>query len=220
MTPGDHPPVTPGARLARELRLLADRLTRHEHADEQLADAADTLEQLRSALEGPRRVRWFEGPAPDVPPDPEHVRSTFGRWSLYRGSENPMAPPMLSAPVDHPDGRRVVGRVRCGRIYEGPPDGVHGGFVAGLFDDILGGAFALTGRQGVTGTLSIKYRRITPIDTDLVFTAWVHHVSGRRVVVRDECHADDVLTAEAEGLFVSVADYREVRRAGSAAGAT
>ena len=42
------------------------------------------------------------------------------------------------------DGQPAIeGRVTLGRLYEGPPNGVHGGYVAGLFDDILGGALQL-----------------------------------------------------------------------------
>ncbi len=122
-----------------------------------------------------------------------------------------MAPPMSTHPVDHPDGPRLEGRVRCGRLHEGPPNGVHGGYVAGLFDDILGGAMALGGHNGVTGRLNVRYRRLTPIDTDLLLTAWIDHARGRRVVARASCRAGDVVTAEAEALFVIV-DYEELSR--------
>ena len=82
---------------------------------------------------------------------------------------------------------------------------MHGGYVAGLFDDILGGAQTLLdGATGLTGTLKVWYRNLTPLDTELVFTAWVDHVRGRRIHARATCHADGVLTAEAEALFIRV----------------
>ena len=78
-------------------------------------------------------------------------------------------------------------------------------YVAGLFDDVLGGTIRLVeGPSAVTGTLEVKYRKITPLDTELRFLAWVHHESGRRIHSRATCHAGDVLTAAAEALFVRV----------------
>ncbi|HEX7095845.1 MAG TPA: hypothetical protein VF183_08165, partial [Acidimicrobiales bacterium] len=97
------------------------------------------------------------------------------------------------------------GRVTLSRLYEGPPNGVHGGYVAGLFDDVLGATQSLIdGPTGLTGTLEVRYRNLTPLDAELVFLAWIHHVSGRRIVSRATCHAEGVLTAEAEALFVRV----------------
>jgi acyl-CoA thioesterase FadM len=82
---------------------------------------------------------------------------------------------------------------------------VHGGYVAGLFDDVLGGTQALIeGPTGLTGTLTVRYRSLTPLDTDLVFLGWVDHARGRRILSKATCHAGDVLTAEAEALFVRV----------------
>ena len=50
------------------------------------------------------------------------------------------------------------------------------------------------------------------------FLAWVHHVSGRRIVARATCHANDVLTAEAEALFVRIDMAEMARRAAGRGG--
>jgi acyl-coenzyme A thioesterase PaaI-like protein len=113
--------------------------------------------------------------------------------------------------VEGDDGRQViVSRVRLGLAYEGPPHGVHGGYVAGMFDDVLGATQRLIAQPGVTATLEVKYRHITPIEEDLVLRAWVVEDRGRRVVSRATCHAGDTLTAEAEALFIRV-DFVEVK---------
>ena len=54
----------------------------------------------------------------------------------------------------------------------------------------------------MTARLTVHYRRPTPLFQDLRFRAWVERVEGRRVMSRGEVWADDVLTAEAEGIFV------------------
>ena len=92
------------------------------------------------------------------------------------------------------------------RCHEGPPGRIHGGYLAGLFDDVLSGTVSLAGgRPAVTGRLRIRYRQATPIEADLRFEAWVDHAGGRRVLSRARCLVDGTVTAEAEALFVVVA---------------
>jgi hypothetical protein len=162
---------------------------------------------MHDLLDGPPRPRWFESEELTVDDRTGRLsRHRFGDRSLYRGTANALAPPMRTATITTDDGRPAIeGRVTVGPLYEGPPHGVHGGYVAGLFDDILGATQSLIeGPTGLTGTLHVRYRNLTPLDTELVFVAWVHHVSGRRIQSRATCHAGGVLTAEAEALFVRV----------------
>jgi acyl-coenzyme A thioesterase PaaI-like protein len=104
----------------------------------------------------------------------------------------------------------VRGRARLGAAYEGPPHGVHGGFVAALFDEMLGSAQGLGAAPSMTGTLEVRYRHVTPLDEELRFEAWVDTRRQRSLVARATCHAGETLTAEARGLFVAV-DFDEVR---------
>jgi acyl-coenzyme A thioesterase PaaI-like protein len=195
----------PGARLAEELRLLSHDLHAID-ADPALLDAlAEEVAALRRRLEGPPRLRWYEEHAVGV-----DGRHSFTAFSLYRGERNPLAAPM-TVTFEEVDGRpSVVGTVTLDRRYEGPPGGVHGGYVAGLFDDVLGGTQQLLdGPTGLTGILTVRYRHVTPLDTPLRFVGHVHSERGRRIVAKATCHADGVLTAQAEALFVRV-DLREV----------
>ncbi len=96
-----------------------------------------------------------------------------------------------------------------GRRYEGPPHGVHGGWVAALFDEALGAAQGLAGTRGMTALLKVRYRQVTPVAQALRLEAWVHEQRGRRTVTRATCHAGDRLTADAEGTFIAV-DFDEV----------
>ena len=67
---------------------------------------------------------------------------------------------------------------------------------------MLGIANIAAGQPGMTARLTVQYRRPTPLFHDLRFRAWVERVEGRRIMSRGEVWADDVLTAEAEGIFV------------------
>ena len=54
----------------------------------------------------------------------------------------------------------------------------------------------------MTGRLTVHYRRPTPLFRDLRFRAWVDASRDGAIMSRGEVWADDVLTAEAEGIFV------------------
>ena len=56
----------------------------------------------------------------------------------------------------------------------------------------------------VTGKLTIRYRRPTPINTDLRFEAWIDHQQGRRLTAHAHCLSNGEVTAEAEALFVRI----------------
>ena len=85
--------------------------------------------------------------------------------------------------------------------YEGPPNSVHGGFVAALFDQFLGVAQKITKQPGFTGTLNIRYLVPTPIDTDLRLEGWVEKTEGRKNFLVSEMRAGDTLTARCEGIL-------------------
>jgi acyl-coenzyme A thioesterase PaaI-like protein len=180
-------------------------------------EAAALARRMYDVLEGEPREPWFaQGLSDDRHERRERMRRR--EHALFRGRANPMAAPLVSQVVRRNDGREIIeGRVTVGRGYEGPPNGVHGGYVAGLFDDVLGAAQSLIdGPSGLTGTLHVRYRNVTPLDTELVFHAWIDHVSGRRIKAQATCHAGDVLTAEAEALFVRVDMKAMAQRASSA----
>ena len=83
-------------------------------------------------------------------------------------------------------------------------DGKHGGHGVELVGILVGigliiGALAAA---GMTGTLTVRYHRPTPLNTDLDLSAQVQESVGRKTMVSGELHAGDVLTASCECLFV------------------
>lgn len=126
--------------------------------------------------------------------------------ATFSGSQNPIAPPMRISTGELSDGRAaLIGVVRLDWLREGPSGAVHGGVLAGLFDELLGGAQRLNGgAAGVTGRLIVRYRHPTPLGEDLELRAWIHDERRRRVAIRGEClvRGNDVVTAEAEAVFL------------------
>lgn len=199
------------AGLADELRRAVAALSERELDETQLGEAARLARSLRERLErGARRPRWYD--AEDAGSRSPASRVAYLDQSPIRGRLNPIAPPLAVELAERGDGTRVVrGRAELSRAYEGPPHGVHGGWVAALFDDLLGATQGGTGASGVTASLTVRYRHVTPVEEELRLEAWVARESGRRLLARATCHAGETLTAEAEGLFVRV-DFDDVER--------
>lgn len=207
--------VDPGNRRARawelseELRRIVEALAVCDVAPDQLDAATRLARELRSRLGGPPRSRWYDADEDTRSLGPES-RSAYLEQSPIRGRNNPIAPPLVVDTIEREGGDRgVMGRARLGMAYEGPPHGVHGGWIAALFDELLGSAQGLTTSPGVTAKLTIRYRQITPIDADLRFEGWIARDEGRGIVAKATCHVGNTLTADAEGLFVRV-DFNQI----------
>lgn len=188
-------------RLAAAMRTVIDRLLTSDAPEEELRAAADRLEAYAEHLARHPRGRKYEGWAETSPAG--SVAAFFDQSPLI-GLANPLAPPIEVRPAEEDEGGGVVGRVRFGSAYEGPPGCVHGGWVAAAFDEVLGFANSLSGTPGMTARLTVNYRKPTPLLTELVFRARLDGIEGRKIFTSGQVFAGDVMTAEAEGLFVSV----------------
>ncbi len=197
-----------GSRLALAVRRIIHALNRNEIGAAKLDEAGRLVEAIEPLLEGPPRPRWYEAGEGDAQSDGAHF--AYLGQSAVRGELNPIAPPLRVERSTRADGTPcIAGRARLSLPYEGPPRGVHGGWVAALMDDLLGEAQHLARHSGVTATLEVKYRDVTPIDEDLDLEAWVEQEGSRWTVVRGTIHARGKLCVEAKGLFIPV-DFDEM----------
>jgi acyl-coenzyme A thioesterase PaaI-like protein len=188
-------------RLATAMRRVIDHLVQVAAPEENLRAAAEALERYAERLAQYPVSRVYEGFAEAANAGDTHA---FFDHSPLIGLANPLAPPVRLAVVDD----KVIGHANFGVAYEGPPGHVHGGFIAAAFDEVLGMAQSLTGNPGMTGTLTVRYRKPTPLLTELVFEARVDRVEGRKIFTSATVSANGVLTAEAEGLFIAVGHER------------
>lgn len=116
------------------------------------------------------------------------------------GPENAIAPPMPLRGL--PDGS-IEGRATLGLPYQGPPGCVHGGISALLLDHTLGVANHWAGDSGMTGTLTLRYHRPTPLFVELTVRARQVSVDGRKITTTGEILADGEVCVSAEGLFIN-----------------
>lgn len=172
--------------LGNELRAIADLLTTRGVDDTTEALVAAHLDAARSALEAIDPVG----------------RADHDRVGPLRGRDNVVAPPLVFGEPVTRNGAVVTNAVaRCSARYEGPPGLVHGGIVAACFDEVCAVAQRDAGVGGLTRSLEVRFRRPIRVGELLVFTAWIEHDDGRRVLVRGACHVDDELHADATADF-------------------
>lgn len=194
-------------RLAAAMRRVIDSLVSTTATTEQLASAADGLEEFADLLAALPRGQTYRGFAESAnagqetagtrPGDPEWF--AFFDHSPFIGLANPLSPPVH---LEY-SGDRVLGRVTFGAAYEGPPGCVHGGYIAAVFDELLGATQSLSGDQGMTAHLGIDYRRPTPLGVPLTMEGWLDRREGRKIFARGALRAEGELTAEADGLFIA-----------------
>lgn len=122
------------------------------------------------------------------------------RHDPVTGPENAIAPPLHLAGRE--DGA-IEGRVTLGMPYQGPPGCVHGGISALLLDHTLGVANHWAGESGMTGTLTLRYHRPTPLFQELTVTGRQVSVDGRKIRTTGEITADGKVCVSAEGIFIN-----------------
>jgi acyl-coenzyme A thioesterase PaaI-like protein len=185
-------------RLADAMRLVIERLVPSNAPVEELRGAAEGLERYAEALQAHPRLLRVHGHAESA--NAGDVGAFFDQSPLI-GLANPLAPPLT---IGRTGDKTAAASVTFGSAYEGPPGSVHGGFVAAAFDEVLGYVQSLSGAPGMTGTLTVKYLRPTPLHEELRFEAALTGVEGRKIFTEARVKAGDVVTAEAHGIFISV----------------
>ena len=192
-------PVAPDiAPLSLSMQRVVDAL-RHalksiyhvqpHHEDEPLAEIAEQLNTMMAAA----ATMGLGQPSPE-----RHTRNPLS------GAMNPMAPPVAYTYGEN----SISATVRFHEGYQGPPACVHGGIVAALLDDALGRTRHLTGRNCVTGSLDISYKRPTPLNADLVVEARIDAVHERKFMVTGEILHEGQITASAQAVFVFLDDKK------------
>ena len=186
--------------LADQLRRITSAMVGLPIADTDISAAAAAVKEVADGLErvaGPgRRLR--------AQPDPVGHPQEFFPTSPVIGFANPVAPPVVVEAVDG----ELRGTAYFDYQYEGPPTCVHGGVIAMVFDEMLGAANIMAGSPGMTGTLTIRYRRPTPLRTPLRLEARFMGRDGRKIRTYGAIFHEETLTAEAEGIFIELVPQR------------
>lgn len=179
--------------LADRVRAFVDATVLTEAEPDSVAEAVDLLDRATALLGSAQRQGEF---TPDVVEI--HRPHHFSPWSPVIGYGNPVAPPIEMTVGEG----TATGRATFGWTYQGPPGLVHGAVIAGVYDDVLGLANLGAGVPGMTGTLTIKFRKPTALHREVVFTAAVDRIEGRKIFTSGHSTVDGEVTSEADGIFI------------------
>lgn len=191
------------AVVADSTRALIGALRRADAPEAELTRAAALIDEA-TALLAEHRVDGIpmQGRVNPGGPDGHATRdpNTFFPYSPVVGPLNPLAAPASLVF----DGERMHGTVRLDAQFNGPPGMVHGGVIALIFDELLGATNVCHDFGAFTGTLSVRYERPTPLETELLLESWIDRTEGRKVFTAGTITHDGVVTARAEGIFIRV----------------
>lgn len=192
-----HPEAARHA-LAHQARALASATLLTTADDTALRAAAALVSQATAMLSGSVRSGRYEGVAGLMPGS----ATNEALWETHAafGPANALAPPVEVVEADG----RVDGVVTFGSSWEGGPGLVFGGFLAAVFDGLLGRAVISAGHLGVTRSLTVRYLRPTPLHTPVRVSSVAGGRVGRNVEVTAQMWVGDVLTCEAEAVFACV----------------
>src|SRR3954451_5163062 len=92
----------------------------------------------------------------------------------------------------------------CSEEHEGGPGVAHGGWTAGVLDEVLGHVPILHGHMSVTGTLTVRFVKPVPVGRALEATAWVARRERQKWFIEGELAlaSSGAVLARAEGIFI------------------
>lgn len=180
--------------LTQALRELSDAQLRTEIG---YAEAEEITGQLRSITE---RLLEKSRPGPfgvEVTP----AGGVRNHGNAVVGLRNPFAPALGEHRIVWNE-KGASASLHLGGLYEGPPGHVHGGVLALVLDQLFGEAAAAAAKPGMTGRLTLSYRRPTPLG-DVSMEAWLDRADDIKTYIKGHLKdADGRVTVEAEGLFI------------------
>lgn len=102
------------------------------------------------------------------------------------------------------DDGTIVSEITCSRENEGGPNVAHGGWTAGILDELVGHALVARDEFAVTGTLKIVFIRPTPIEVPLIAKSTIVRREGRKVFVTAhiELASNGAMISSAEAIMV------------------
>ena len=188
--------------LAAAVRRVITAMVRRPCPTRTLVAATAAIDAVADGLDGGAGP----GRRPRAQPDPTGHPQDFFPTSPVIGFANPVAPPVRGR-----GGRRRTARdgLPSTTSTRGRRRASTAGCIALVFDEMLGAANIAAGQPGMTGTLTIRYRRPTPLRTPLRLEARFvgarrpqdHHRRARSTTATS-------CTAEAEGIFIELVPER------------
>jgi hypothetical protein len=172
--------VAVAGALRRLTGLLLSLENDHPTVDAMVTQIAEWERELTSAAP--------PDPTPRIGPQSTDTQRVYLDHAFDVGAYNPCFPEYA---FDTLDVAAATGRVTFPVVYEGPPGLVNGGFLAVFFDCVTQHQSCASGRTGKTRSLTVTFRRPTPVLVELGFDVVRAEADGRvtstaRLLLGDE----------------------------------
>jgi acyl-coenzyme A thioesterase PaaI-like protein len=103
----------------------------------------------------------------------------------------------------HPKTHSVEGRVNLRARFQGATGFAHGGIIATLLDEAMAKVNGKGGVRAVTIQLEVAYKKMVPLETELILKGQRARQRGRKIYLRAQLlTTDGVLLAEGRGTFL------------------
>jgi len=185
-------------RLASATRALNEKLVNTDIDPELAAALTEKIEGLTAELSQAQQVDGLVDMAKRG--ERGSIDDVMGELVSVGGRSHPCSPELLWQEASN----RITGTVRFNQAFEGPPGHVHGGWVAGVLDHIMGMTHVRTGHPGMTGGLSVRYLKPTPLNQLIEISAEATELDDKRTEVKGTMRCGETTTATAEAIFVRV----------------
>ena len=185
-------------RLAAATRALNEKLVSTDIGPELAATVTEKIDALTAELSQVEQVNGLI----DMAKRGERgtIDNVMGELVAMAGRSHPCSPELIWQ--EKPN--RIIGTVTFGQAFEGPPGHVHGGWVAGVLDHLMGMTHVRTGHPGMTGGLSVRYLKPTPLNQLIEVSAQATELDDKRTEVKAAMRFGETTTAMAEAIFVRV----------------
>lgn len=92
-----------------------------------------------------------------------------------------------------------------GKTVEGPPDHVHGGYIATMMDEAMGACAWLSGETVLAAKLEVSYRSSVALNKQHTVTAQITRKEKRRIYIKAELsNAEKKVLCKATGVFIRI----------------
>ena len=188
-------------RVAAALRQLSETCLRSDVGAETLGAAADELERIEGDLSSKLGPTFFDALANG---QWEADQGHFADRNPFLGLCNPSSPPLYL----RDEGELTLGKVAFDYRFEGAPGYVHGGVLSAVFDQLFGSVMIRSEKPAMTGELSVRYLKPTPLKREIGLEGRVVGSEGRRVFCEGRMILDGETLATGECTMVRIDDER------------
>ena len=185
-------------QLALAARQLNESLISADIPPEQALELSDELSRLAASLSDLPQVSGLMDMVGRRPQD--GIDTIMGEFVAMAGRSHPCSPDLTW----HAEPHQIRGTVTFSQAFEGPPGHVHGGWVAGILDHLMGMTHVHMGQPGMTSGLTVRYLKPTPLRQIIAISAVAEELDERRTQVNAEMRCGETITATATAIFVRV----------------